>query len=227
MSTFRKFWEKKPRADYYEFFNDFMRPTDYDTNDWTLTTIEAGAGSATEAIGNLAGGVLVITNDAADDDYDFFSLAKETFKYVSGKAFEFEARFKVSDATQSEFIMGLAITDTTPLDASDGIFFIKEDGEKTFDLKVVKNSTASTLAGDATTNPTLQVADDTYIKVGFYYDGVDANKIQCFINDVRVGALPLTNVPDDEELAITFGLKNGEAVAKIMSVDYIRLIAQR
>lgn len=226
MSTFRKFWQTVPRADYFEYFNDFTRPTDYDTNDWTLTTTEAGAGSATEAIGNLAGGILVITNDAADDDADFFQSTKEVFKFISGKALEFEARFKVSDATQSEFIMGLAITDTSPLDASDGIFFLKADGEATFDLKVVKNSTASTLAGDATTAPALTVVNDTYIKVGFYYDGSDTT-IQCFINDVRVGALPLTNAPDDEELAITFGIQNGEAVAKILSLDYIRCIQQR
>lgn len=226
MSTFRKFWETKPRTDYYEYFNDFTRPTDYDTNDWTLTTTEAGGGSASEAIGNLAGGVLVVTNDAADDDADFFQSTKEVFKFISGKALEFEARFKISDATQSEFIIGLAITDTTPLDATDGIFFIKADGEATFDFKVVKNSSASTLAGDATTAPALTVADDTYIKVGFYYDGVDDN-IQVFINDQRVGAVATTNAPDDEELAITFGVQNGEAVAKILSLDYLRVVEQR
>jgi hypothetical protein len=226
MSTFRKFWETKPRTDYFEFFNDFVRPTDYDTNDWTLTTTEAGAGSATEAIGNLAGGVLVITNDAADNDADFFQSTKEVFKFVSGKALEFEARFKILEVLQCDFIMGLAITDTTPLDATDGIFFIKEDGEATFDFKVVKNSTATTKAGDATTNPAQTLVADTYIKVGFYYDGVDDN-IDIFINDVRVGSAAITNAPDDEELAITFGLQNGEAVANVMSVDYIRCIQQR
>ena len=30
-----------------------------------------------------------------------------------------------------------------------------------------------------------------------------------------------TNAPDDEELAVSFGIQNGEAVAKVMTLDYI------
>lgn len=220
MTTFRKFWDKKPRTDYYEYFNDFVRPTDYDTNDWTLTTTEAGAGSATEAIGNLAGGVLVVTNDAADDDADFFQSAKEVFKYAEAKALEFEIRFKLSDVTQSDFVAGLQITDTTPLAVSDGIFFRKSDGDTFPDLVVCKNGTESVLAlPDA-------LVDDTWVKLGFYHSEND-DRIDAYVNDIRVGALATTNAPDDEELAISFGVQNGEAVAKVLSVDYIRCIEQR
>lgn len=221
MSTFRKFWENRPRADYFEFFNDFTRPTDYDTNDWTLTTVEAGASSATEAIGNIAGGVLVVTNDAADDDSDFFQLAKETFKWTTGKALEFEMRFKISDATQSDFVAGLQITDTTPLAVSDGIYFQKDDGDAHLDFHVTKNATSTDLLS------ITDLVNDTWIKIGFYYDGVDADKIQVFINDVRAGAVALTNVPDDEELTVSFGIQNGEAVSKVLSVDYIRVVQER
>lgn len=221
MSTFRKFWEKHPRTDYFEYFNDFTRPTDYDTNDWTLTTTEAGAGSATEAIGNLAGGILVVTNDAADDDNDFFQLTKETWKWVSGKALEFEMRFKLSDVTQIDFVAGLQITDTSPLAVTDGIYFQKDDGDALLDFHITKNSTSTDVTGVAT------LANDTWIKIGFYYDGVDAHKMQIFVNDVRVGAAALTNIVDDEELTVSFGIQNGEAVAKVLSVDYIRVVQER
>lgn len=221
MATYRKFWQDLPRTDFFEFFNDFTRPTDYDTNDWTLTTVEAGAGSATEAIGNLAGGVLVVTNDAADDDSDFFQSTKEVFKYDATKALEFEIRCKISDVTQSDFIAGLCITDTTPLANSDGIFFRKNDADTIPDFVVCKNGTETVVELPAA------LANDTWVKLGFYYDGNTAHKLQIFVNDIRVGAAALTNVPDDEELAITFGLQNGEAVAKVLSVDYIRCIQQR
>ena len=29
MTTFRKFWETRPRTDYQEYFNDFLRAADY------------------------------------------------------------------------------------------------------------------------------------------------------------------------------------------------------
>mgnify|MGYP003451522019 CR=1 FL=1 len=227
--SFRKHWETRPRTDYYEFFNDFTKPTDYDTNDWTLTTTEAGAGSATEAIGNLAGGVLVVTNDAADNDLDFFQSTKEVFKFVSGKALEFEARFKVLEVLQCDFVIGLQITDTTMLDVTDGIFFQKDDGDALLDFRVEKNDTATAVAGVHT------MVADTYVKVGFYYDGSTAAEagvgaaptIDIYIDDVRVGAAPLTNVPDDEELAVSFGIQNGEAVANVLSLDYIRVVAER
>ena len=47
-----------------------------------------------------------------------------------------------------------------------------------------------------------------------------------FLNGVPVTASN-TNVPDDELLRITFGIQNGEAAAKTMSVDYIKCFQTR
>lgn len=208
-----------PRQDYVEYWNDFVRPTDYDTADWTLTTTEAGAGSATEAIGNLSGGVLVVTNDAADDDNDWFQSAKETFKWITGKKLYFGMRFKISDVTQSDFVFGLQITDTTPLAVTDGMFFQKDDGDALLDFHSVKNSTATDVTALAT------LVNDTYVVIEAYYDG--ANKWELYVNGASVGSCALTNVCDDEELAVSFGIQNGEAVAKILSIDWIRVMQER
>ena len=222
MTTYRKFWQDLPRTDFYEYFNDFLIAQDYAAADWTITTTEAGAGAATEAISTGArGGILVITNDAADNDLDFFQSTIEQYKFVTGKALEFECRFKLLEVLQADLVLGLQITDSTMLDVTDGIFFQKDDGDALLDFHVEKNNTATDVAGVAT------LVADTWIKVGFYYDGDDDHKIQIFVNDVRVGAAALTNVPDDEELAISFGVQNGEAVANVLSIDYIRCIQQR
>lgn len=198
------------------WFDDFHA---YTAGDWTITTVEAGAGSATEATSNVLGGVLVLTNDAADNDADFLQWKSEPFLPTAGKRLFFKARFKVSDATQSDFVMGLQITDTTPLDVTDGIFFQKDDGDALLDFHVEKDNTATSATAIAT------VVADTYLTVGFEYDGV--GKVYYYVNDAVLGALATTNLPDDEALTISFGIQNGEAVAKVMSVDYIFAAQER
>jgi len=109
-------------------------------------------------------GVLVLTNAAGDNDLDFLQMVAETFLFEVGKKLWFKARFKVSDATQSDFIMGLQITDTSALAVSDGVFFQKDDGDTALDFHVEKNGTATSASDIAT------IVDDTYLTVGFYYD---------------------------------------------------------
>lgn len=198
------------------YFNDFDT---YTAADWTITTVEAGAGSATEALTDADGGVLLITNDSADNDSDFFNKVGESFLFESGKKLWFEARFKVSDATQSDVVMGLQITDTTPLDVSDGVFFLKSDGAATVDLLVEKNGTATTSSSVAT------LSDDTYVRLSFYYNGDD--KIVYYVDGSQAGTSVTTNLPDDEVLTISFGIQNGEAAAKTMSIDYILAAKER
>lgn len=196
----------------HTWFDDF---DDYVAAEWTIT--ETGTG--TRAVGNLDGGILVITNGAVDNDANFLqwsgstnAATVETWKFESEKPLWFKARFKLSDVVESDFVMGLQITDTTPLAVTDGLYFLKADGSATLNLLATLNSTSTTTAVGTLVN-------DTYVTVGFYYDG--GSKIDVFLNDVRVGSSVTTNLVTDEELTISFGIQNGEAVAKVLSVDYI------
>jgi len=200
----------------YRYEEDFFN---YDIGDWTLTTVEAGAGDATEAIADEAGGVLLITNDAADDDSDEFQKVGEAFKLIAGKPLYFEARVKVSDAIQSDMIIGLCITDTTLLGGlSDGVYFIKDDGDANLDFVTEKNST------ETKADTGVDLVNATYVILGFYWDG--AGNVTPYVNG-EAKTTHATNVPDDEELRVSFGIKNGEAVAKTMSVDYIKVVQKR
>jgi hypothetical protein len=202
---------------FHTFFDDFDK---YVSGDWTITEVDGGVdGADSIALGNVDGGALVILNNDADDDSEFLQKKGESFLLVAGKKLWFKARLKVSDATQSDFVMGLQITDTTPLAVSDGIFFQKDDGDANLDIHVVKNSTATDSAGVGT------VVSDTFIEMAFYYNGVDA--IEVFVDDVKVATLAVTNLPDDEELTVSFGVQNGEAAAKSMTVDYIFVAKER
>jgi hypothetical protein len=213
---------------WHVYFNDFDHFT---VGDWTITTTEAGAGSATEALTDVNGGVLLITNDAADNDADFFQKVGESFLLASGKKAMFKARFAVSDATQSDWVIGLQVTDTTPLAAdgdgvTDGIFFQKDDGDTNVDFYVQKNATTGQLTCAAVTTA---AAADTFMSLAWYFDG--KRYVEVYKDDVLVYTADLTTTLStylpDTELTISFGIQNGEAVAKTMSVDYIFAAIER
>ena len=214
-----------PKTDWHEWFNDFDF---YLATDWVIT--ETGAG--TRAISQAKDGILLITNAAADNDANFFQLRQlasgqvaENWKWVAGKRLYVGARFKVSDGTQSDFVFGLQITDTTPLAVSDGIYFRKDDGDNDLDCIVIKGSTST---GSATA--VADISDDTYYVFEMYYDGktlANGGMIQFYLDGVNVANVDLDNVPDTEELCISFGIQNGAAAAKSMSMDWIRVVQDR
>jgi len=202
------------------YFNDF---TTYVAGDWTITTTEGGTGNASEALTNVAGGALLITNDDADNDSDEFQLAVESFKFASGKKSWFKTRFKVSDATQSDWIVGLCITDTTIIDAlSDGVYFKKDDGDASIDFALELNGSATEASGIATQS------DDTFVTLGWYFDGDTTNGIKYYVDGTHKGTqTTMTNLCTDEELAVSFALQNGAAAAKTMTMDYIFAAQER
>lgn len=204
---------------FHTFFDDFDR---FAAADWVITKTEAGAGSAATALTDADGGVLLITNDNADNDAVFFNKVGESFLMQAGKEAWFKAHFKVNDAIQSDLLIGLQVTDTTPLDAVDGIYFMKDDGDALLDFYCRKDATT----GSTSALGVATVASDTWMTVGFYYDG--KSQVGYFVNDQQIGSLAATAAYlPDTELTVSFGVQNGEAVIKTMSVDYIFASKQR
>lgn len=197
------------------FFSDFDT---YVAADWTVTEV----GVATQALTAGDGGLLLVTNAAADNDSSFQQNSVASFLMESGKRAVFQARFKVSDATQSDFQIGLIVTDTTPMDATDGIYFQKDDGDAQLDVYVRKDATT----GSTSATNVATVVSDTYLVVGFEYNGKD--EVKFFVNNVHVSSLSAssTYLPD-AALAVSFGVQNGEAVAKTMTLDYILAAKER
>lgn len=211
------------------YWNDMCNGWDTIPNatDQNYTVTKTGAGTVAAADG--LGGWAVLTNAAADNDAVFIQRKGEAFRWSSSKRMFFEARLKVSDATESDVVVGLQITDTTPLDVTDGFFFLKADGAATVDFLVEKNNTASSATACAT------MVSDTFIKLGFAYNGrpeivagVATYQFQVFVDGVfKTYVNATTNVCDDEDLCISFGVQNGEAVAKSLTVDYIFAALER
>ncbi len=200
---------------YHLFFDDF---DNYVAADWTVTE----TGVATQALADGDGGLLLVTNAALDNDASFQQKVGESFLIEAGKKAWFKTRFKVSDATQSDIAIGLQVTDTTPLAVTDGIWFRKDDGDALIDVVVQKDDTTG--KNEQTSVATL--VSDTFISLGWYYDG--AGNLEVFVDDVKKATLTAssTYLPDTD-LTVSFGIQNGEAVAKTMTLDYIFAAKER
>lgn len=201
---------------YHTYFDDFDT---YTAAQWTVTETSA---TATQALADGDGGWLLLTNSTEDDSLNALQKVGESFLMESGKQAFFKARFKVSDATQSDVVIGLQITDATPLDVSDGIYFLKSDGAATVDLVCRKNATT----GSNTATAVATLSDDTFVTLGWYYDG-QGNLTYSVNNSVTGSMSASSSYLPDTELTVSFAIQNGAAAAKTMTVDYIYAAKQR
>lgn len=194
---------------YMEDF-DYFRPL----LDWTITEV----GAATQLLIDGDGGILQITNAAADNDSSFQQLNIEEFSIEASRKSYFRARFKVSDATESDFVVGLQITDTSPLGVSDGVWFQKDDDDALLDFHHAIGSVQDDELAIFT------VLDDTFLTVEWYWDGI--SRFYFGVNGTPLGFLEPDNAVTTD-LTVSFGIQNGEAVAKTMDVDYVFVAKER
>lgn len=218
---------------YSFWFSDFHRSegiTASTANDWTITS----SGSPTVALGDVDGGVIVLTNDGSDDSNIFVQKIGESFLWDPVKKLAIVGRFALNDATQSDLALGLQITDTAPLDVTDGIFFYKADGSAVLTARVEKNNTA------AAAN-ILTMTDGGYVEVAIVYlgkpvpdiNGTATYPFRLYYKDSggiwrQAGTIDATTeAPDDEELTISIGIQNGTDAAKSLSIDYLLFAKER
>lgn len=201
---------------FHTFFDDFDT---YTAGDWVVTETDAGA---TQALTAGDGGLLLVTNSAADDDLVALQKTPAAFTFTAGKKAFFRCRFKVSDATQSDVVIGLQVVDTTPLDVTDGVYFLKADGSTAVSVVCRKNATT----GSTSASSIATLANDTFITLGFAYDG--EGKVAYEVNGAVVGSLDASSAfLPDAACTVSFALQNGEAAAKTMTLDYVFVAKER
>lgn len=196
------------------FFDDFHT---YNATDWVVTAV----GTGTTALTPGDGGLLLVTTSAAAPDSRSAQLSVATFTFTAGRRMFFEAGVTLSNATLTVLQLGLVITDTTPTDATDGIYFLKPAGTANIGAFVRRDAAAGNQQ-----NLNIAQATTNFMVFGFEYDGKET--VTFFINDVVVGSLPCTatNSPD-APLAVTFHIGNGDAVARTLTLDYIFAAKER
>ena len=191
----------------YAIYNsDFLT---YTAGEWTVTETDA---ASTQALADVAGGALLIRITAADNDLVGMQLGREAFLPADNKQIWFKTIIQVSDATQSDFLVGLSDTDTgLPTPPSDGITFYKLDGETNIRFQVAKAGVTS----EESNVGTFVAATD--FELGFKVSGT--HLVEAYVNNFKVADLQ-TNIPTTE-MRVSLAVRNGEAVAKTMLVKQV------
>jgi hypothetical protein len=179
---------------------------------WTSTAV----GNTTAELTSGMGSQLLITTGAIENDGLSLQLAGESFNVYVGHPCYFGCQFSISSATQSDFLIGLCITDTDLLGGmTDGVYFRKVDGSANMTFVLGKDSVETESATLAT------ITADMPIMVEFYFDGLN---IDAYVNGSLATRLAQTTSPNDEDLTPSIEFLTGSAAAITMSVDWIRVI---
>lgn len=180
----------------------------------TVTLVEAGVGGET-TVALVAGadmGELLITTDNAENDGANIQWKGEAFKLASGKPAYFGIRFKTGEATESDILVGLCITNTDLLGGmTDGAYFRKVDGSAAVSAVLEKDSSE-------TTGAAFTLAADTYYTLEILFDGTN---VDFYVDGVALTRLAQTNLPDDEYLTPSIHFLTGNAAVETMNVDWI------
>lgn len=204
------------QAAWYQYFNDFMNYLG--ATEFTITNANGG----TLALRDEAGGVLRVTNGATAAWLVSAQKIGNAFLPTVGKQFFGRIKVRTDDVVNGAILAGLAVTDTTPLDATDGIYIIKADAAATVNLIVRKNATtgSESLALGSMVN-------DTFFTVDLFYDGGD--RIYAAVNGTMIGYLTYsTDYIPDVAVTPTFYRDNGAAGAsELLDIDTLWFAQQR
>lgn len=186
-----------------------------DPTAYATTVVEVGAGNSTVAVTDAAGGALIFTAAANENDGIQIQAKPESFSFAAAYPFYMGIKFQLADADQTDFLFGACITDTTLLGGmSDGIYFQTVDATAAVTLEVEKDGTATSVAVGTLT-------DATDMTLELYWDG---SALSAWVDGTQVAnAIATTNLPDDELLTFSIAMLTGEAVANTATVKWARM----
>jgi hypothetical protein len=206
------------QLDWHIIFDDFVEVVNDQTNKWT-TIIDTGCTAVIEA--DTAFGSLNFTCDSGDNEGA--SIQKnETVKFVSGKKLIFEARFKLADVDDCDCAIGLAqnhATDPEAMIAGAGVWFQVNEADASGNL-VCKSGTA----GASSESSGVAMVNNTFIRVGFVYDGADT--ITFYVNRIAKVTMNFASLPTTE-LTPSMYYINGAADTDGAQLDYIFVAVER
>lgn len=220
----------------WEFFDDF--------NGFTLGAsgvsgwhLDEDGSSTAAAIQDMANGVVMFKTGGTATNNAHYAWANNTtvsevWKPAAGKRFWMASRFKIEDADQNLPRIGAHITQDDPwnTEPSDQALWrtLAADADALQFAIGKTNSTEVTVAlGD--------LADDTWVRVLAYYDGVD--KVHCYrwddsmnLHTYASGTVTSSSAGDllpDTEMAPAFGNEAVDTGADDIHIDYIYIAQER
>ena len=184
--------------DVVSYANDFFN-IGSTTLDWIITGT-----SSTFATTNGLGGIALVTPGGTTTTTTVAS-AGSGFQFTAGYKFWYVCRIKMSAISSTKaFTFGLQKGSGATGSATDGLWFTKPASSTSLNLISEVDGTTTTLVTGVTT-----VVADTYLEVGFYYDGTDllvysAHNLIARISSPTIGASASTLT--DELLNVSFNV---------------------
>jgi hypothetical protein len=209
---------------YHVFFDDFNQM------DWAKwSTLSSAPADISVAQQDSDDGRVLVTLPATEDTYMAFQgwngAGGEIFTLESGKKLWFKVKLQGNDVDQTDIIAGLISKSTTEAGVfgagcADGVVFASDDGDAYIDFYV--RSGSATISSSTVISSLTDATDQV---LGFYFDGV--NTIHYFNGETNAaGTIETTSFPTAELLPV-FGIRNGEATANTLNVDFICVIKER
>jgi hypothetical protein len=190
---------------------------------FTITVTETGAGSCTIVNTDTAGVALKLTTDDAEYEGINMQANGEPFKLTTALPFYFGIKCSISNATETDMLVGLCLTQTDLMKTAvahgvkatgvEGVFFVKVDGATTISAKTYLAGTQTATADYASAMDTSAhiyelLWDAGYIN--FYIDGNLVTKV--------AASLPT------EDLTPSINFRAGSGAARTMSIYWMKAI---
>ena len=195
-------------------------------------------GNTVTQLATEEGGVVRLSLDATDNDESWLISGNNTagfMKITAGKKFAFEARVRVNQIVDQALFVGLceeAFAASDGFTDDSGVLADKDYiGFRVLTAAPAGLDTATRTSGDAA-ETVIQDGAQTLVAGTWYKLGMkcDGTTITFYVDGVALGTTTTTagtGVPDGEELAVAFGLKNGTAAARTMDVDWVLAAGER
>jgi len=209
------FLKKKPQI--YHFMNRREIITDaVDATDYEWKESSNGTGTPLAIVAN-GGGAKIITGASSGNYYYYFHPVSA---YNGYKPLWFTCTFNIDVVDYTHIFVGickvLASGDLFE-NRVDALGFIKSANETSLDNE-------NRIAGAATGGGIVEMSDGVDVTVGMRY-GVDRFTAAYYSNDVQI-LEPAYNI-SAEYMALCFGVKTTENVAKTMTIKQLALIVER
>lgn len=215
-----------PSQPIYAYSHPFYFKNAYDV-DTSNVWDEANTGSGTVlTVQDARGGKAKATNGSAENDFYTYFSKYEIAKLAAGKDLWFYTSMQIGDVSEADWFVGLCTTLGSGNlfdDRVDSIGFYGADGSANINVECRKDGT-----------PTQSTAVDTIADgiekwVGFHV--ISTTEVVFFTatsgDRDSFRAAVLSNLPDDEEMCIAFGCRNGTTSGNTLQMSTIWVIQDR
>ena len=174
---------------------------------------QGASGSGTVlTVQNRRSGWAKFINGSGDNEYYYYVAVNEIAAMAPGKHIWFDTEIEITDVQKADMFVGLCskLSSGNLFDNRvDCIGFTLANGGADLQYVASKNGTG----GPADTGVVLSSL--TSVKLSFV--ATNLTRVDFHVNDRYVANLK-TNLPNDEAMAVAFGLRNGEASPNAMSI---------